>query len=133
LNDSEIELINTIRNKGITPEEYVKIIQRSGEDAALSKIDNSAKPYQIDDLEDDELYLLDFIRKVGQDNVSDAELEQALNIAKANESLYKKTVDALREEYKTLEDESEMQKQQELAQQQEQDLQYFSEKILDEI
>jgi hypothetical protein len=45
------------------------------------------------------LYVLDILEKVGSDNVTDEELTEALENAKQNELLFKKTVEGLRSQY----------------------------------
>lgn len=58
--------------------------------------------YKIDDLSDDELYLIDFESRVGE--LSDEQAAQVLASAKQDEDLYKKQVEGIRKEYKERED-----------------------------
>jgi hypothetical protein len=44
--------------------------------------------YKVDDIDDDDLYILDLESKVGE--LSDEDASQALSIAKQNEELFKK-------------------------------------------
>jgi benzoyl-CoA reductase/2-hydroxyglutaryl-CoA dehydratase subunit BcrC/BadD/HgdB len=67
------------------------------------------KSYKIDQLSDEDVYALDLLEKVGSDNISDEELEQAINNAKQNETLFKKTVEGLRKEYIRLQQDEEAQ------------------------
>lgn len=92
LDDEEIELINSIRQSGLTPSQYLE--QFKGEVVEPT--------YKIDDLSDDEIYLLDLESRVGE--LSDEDAAQALNIAKQNEDFFKKQVEGIRKEYKERED-----------------------------
>lgn len=78
--DSELQLINTIRESGMTPEEYLQSL--------LSEVEQT-KRYKVDDLSDEEVYALDLLHRVGQD-ISDEEINQAIELAKQNEGLFKK-------------------------------------------
>ena len=46
-------------------------------------------PYEVDNLTDDELFALDLIEKLGEENVTDEELQSAIEQAKANQDLFK--------------------------------------------
>lgn len=93
LSDDEINLINNIRQSNLSPNDYIASLQTS----------NIQEPiYKIDDLSDDELYLLDLESRVGE--LDDDEAAQALSVAKQNEEFYKKQVDGIRKEYKERED-----------------------------
>lgn len=97
--ESELQLINTIRQSGMTPEEYIQSLQPEVE---------PTKRYRVDDLSDDEVYALDLLHKIGSD-ISDDEINQALELAKQNEGLFKKTVEGLRKEYIRLQEDEEAQ------------------------
>ena len=60
---------------------------------------------QFDSMSDEDLYAFDILNKVGNDNITDEELDAALEAAKANETLFKKTVDGLRQQYNRLQEE----------------------------
>lgn len=60
---------------------------------------------QFDAMSDEDLYAFDILNKVGNDNITDEELDEALEAAKANETLFKKTVDGLRQQYNRLQEE----------------------------
>ena len=98
-NESELQLINTIRESGMTPEEYIQSLQPEIE---------QTKRYKVDDLSDEEVYALDLLHKIGSD-ISDEEINQALELAKQNEGLFKKTVEGLRKEYIRLQEDEEAQ------------------------
>lgn len=97
--DSELQLINTIRESGMTPEEYLQSL--------LPEVEQT-KRYKVDDLSDEEVYALDLLHKVGQD-ISDEEINQAIELAKQNEGLFNKTVEGLRKEYIRLQEDEEAQ------------------------
>ena len=129
LDDSEIQLINAIRNSGLNPSEYLENI---GKQEVERYIQNSEKPqFEVDQYSDEELFLMDFMSRMGE--VTEDEATEALDRAKANESLFKKQVDALRNEYKQAEEENKMQAQYEQEQANQQKFEEFSNKIVDEI
>lgn len=125
LDDDEIELLNTIRNSGMSVNEFLANMQQSQE--------VPEKSYKIDQLSDEDVYALDLLEKVGSDNISDEELEQAINNAKQNETLFKKTVEGLRKEYIRLQQDEEAQLANEQAAQQEAAYRQFATSITNEI
>ena len=111
LYDDEIQLINTIRNSGMDVKQYMNNIQPIA----------TPQAYNQDELSDDELYALNILQTVGSDNITDEELEKAIEDAKSNEELYKRTVTGLRQQYQQLQtDEQNRIQQEQLAKQQEQ-------------
>ena len=101
LDEDEIELINTIRNSGMRVGDYMNSLQ-------MQQKPQETKPsYKINELSDDEVYALDLLDKVGSDNITDEEIEQAIANAKQNDKLYKKTVEGLRAEYIRLQQDEE--------------------------
>ena len=96
LDNAEIELINQIRESGLTPDQFIQNLQEQAKPQPEIK-------YEVDNMSDDELFCLDLLDKIGSDNITDEELQQALDNAKANESLYNKQVASLRSYYKDLE------------------------------
>ena len=129
LDDSEIQLINAIRESGMTPSEYLNYI--SGNEVQRYIQNNSQPSYEIDQYSDDELYLMDLISRMG--DISEDEAREALDRAKANENLYRKQVDAIRNEYKQAEQENKLQEQMEQDQIAQQQYEQFSNQIVDEI
>jgi hypothetical protein len=91
------------------------------------------KSYKIDQLSDEDVYALDLLEKVGSDNITDEELEQAINNAKQNETLFKKTVEGLRKEYIRLQQDEEAQLANEQVAQQEAAYRQFATSITNEI
>ena len=124
LSDDEIDLLNTIRNSGMDVNSYLKSIQPKPQ---------ATKQYKIDDLSDDDLYILDILEKVGGDNISDEELTEALESAKKNEKLFQKTVEGLRTQYIQLEKDQEMREANELAAKQQEQYNAFASSIMNEI
>lgn len=128
--DSEIELINTIRTSGLSPEQYLQQLQQRAIQEMQDSIPNT---YEIDALEDDELFALDLIEKVGEENITDEELQQAIADAKQNPDLYQRQINALRTQYKTLEDKQRAEQDEQEAKAAEQEYNNFSNTILQEI
>lgn len=125
LDDQEIELLNTIRKSGMSVDEFFANMQQPQE--------VPEKSYKIDQLSDEDVYALDLLEKVGSDNITDEELEQAINNAKQNETLFKKTVEGLRKEYIRLQQDEEAQLANEQAAQQEAAYKQFATSITNEI
>lgn len=93
----EADLINAIRNSGMSVQEYMQTI--------TPQINQPQDTNQFDAMSDEDLYAFDILNKVGNDNITDEELDAALEAAKANETLFKKTVDGLRQQYNRLQEE----------------------------
>ena len=125
LADDEIELLNAIRDSGMSVNDYLNAIQTPQEAPTPS--------YKIDELSDEDVYALDLLEKVGADNITDEELEQAINNAKQNEALFKKTVEGLRKEYIRLQQDEEAQLANEQAAKQEAAYRQFATSITNEI
>lgn len=97
LAEDEADLINAIRNSGMSVQEYIQTI--------TPQINQPQDTNQFDAMSDEDLYAFDILNKVGNDNITDEELDAALEAAKANETLFKKTVDGLRQQYNRLQEE----------------------------
>lgn len=126
LDTSEIELINQIRESGLTPDQFIQNLQNANSQETVTS-------YEVDYMSDDELFCLDLLDKVGSDNITDEELQEALDSAKANPSLYSKQVASLRTYYKDLEDRQRQQQEIEKQEAAEQEFTTFSNNILDVI
>ena len=123
LDDSEIQLLNAIRNSGMTVEDYINNLTSA-----------PAEPsYKIDQLTDEDVYALDLLEKVGSDNITDEEIEQAIEAAKQNPTLFKKTVEGLRSEYIRLQKDEEAQLANEQAAKNELAYKNFANSITNEI
>ena len=125
LDAAEIELINQIRESGLTPDQYIQNLQSEKEAPAVN--------YEVDSMSDDELFCLDLLDKVGSDNISDEELQLALDSAKANPAVYNKQVASLRVYYKNLEDQRLQQMELEKQQQAEQHYNMFANEVVNSI
>ena len=124
LDAAEIELINQIRESGMSPDQYIRNLQTSQE---------STPEYEVDSMSDDELFCLDLLDKVGSDNISDEELQQALESAKTNPTLYDKQIASLRVYYKNLEDQRRQQIELEKQQEEERRFGEFTNSIVNSI
>ena len=123
LDDSEAELIKTIRESGMGVQEYLNSLQP----------EPPAKEYQVESLTDEDLYALDLIEKTGSDNITDEEIVQAVEQAKQNEDLFKKTVEGLRKEYIRLQEDKEAQLAYQQEAKREEEYQKFATSIQNEI
>ncbi len=119
----EVQLINAIRESGLTPAEYLQ---------SLTQPEPTTRQYQVDELSDDEVFALDLLHKVGSD-ISDDEINQALEAAKQNEGLFKKTVEGLRKEYIRLQEDEETQLANQRAAQEQEVFNKFANSIMGEI
>lgn len=124
LDAAEIELINQIRESGMTPDQYIQ---------SLQTVEPPVVTYEVDNMSDDELFCIDLLDKIGSDNITDEELQQALDSAKANPNLFSKQVASLRVYYKDLEDQR--LRNEELAKQEEAEHEFnvFSNNIIESI
>ena len=126
LDDSETALINYLRQNNLSPDEYANMLHESGKNSVTPE-----KVYQVDNYSDDELYLADM--QLRAKDMSDEELQQALENAKANPDSYAKYIQGLREEYKALENQQNEQQQAELQAQQQEQYNQFSNSVLNAI
>ena len=124
LDAAEIELINQIRESGMTPDQYIQ---------SLNAPEPPVVKYEVDNMSDDELFCIDLLDKIGSDNISDEELQQALDSAKANPSLYNKQVASLRVYYKDLEEQRMQEEELEKQAAAEHEFNVFSSNIIESI
>ena len=114
--EEEISLLNQIRQSNMSPSEFINSLK--------GETEVQEPQYRIDDLSDDEVYLLDLESRVGE--LSDDEAANALNLAKQNEEFYKKQIDGIRKEYKEREDFNNQQEMAQLEEQQRQAINNFN-------
>lgn len=126
LDDEEIELLNTIRKSGLSVNDFFANMQQRNQEVP-------ERSYKIDQLSDEDVYALDLLDKVGSDNITDEEIEQAISNAKQNETLFKKTVEGLRKEYIRLQQDEEAWLANEQAAQQQAAYKNFATSITNEI
>lgn len=123
LTEEEITLLTQIRESNMTPTEYIK---------SLFAGVTQDPTYSIDELSDDELYILDLESRVGE--LTEEQAIQALNIVKQqNEELYKKQIEGIRKEYKEREDLKNQQAQAQLEQEQQEAYNAYQEKVVNAI
>lgn len=127
LDSNEIQFINQIRASGLTPGQYIQYVQQ------LAQPEPQPIDYEVDSLSDDQLFCLDLLDKVGAENITDEELQEALEHAKLNPSLYEKQVASLRSQYRDLEEQRQLDLMEEEQQKLEQKYQYFANDILNAI
>ena len=131
LDDNEVELINSIRESGLTPAEYIQQLQNQGIDSYIQNNQTEQYQYQVDQLNDDELFIYDFISRMG--DVTQEEAQEALDKAKSNESLFTKQIGAIRNEYKEAENESIRQAQMEEAAQAQEQYDQFANYVAEQV
>lgn len=129
LDDSEIQLISTIRDSGMSPSEYIQYIENNGVNRYIQN--NQGHQYSVDQYNDDELFLADFMSRMG--DVTEEEAQEALEKAKSNEELFKKQIGAIRNEYKTIEDENARQAQVEQEEEAQEQYNQFANQVANEI
>lgn len=122
LSQEEIDLLNNLRQSGLSVEDWLQ-----------SLMPTQQPSYKIDDLSDEDVYALDLLEKVGEENITDEELAEAIENAKKNEALFKKTVEGLRKEYIKLQQDEEARAEQEYAAQQQEMYNNWSASIIDQI
>ena len=123
LSDEEIQLLNDIRKNNLTPQQYIQQIR--GQQVVQEP------QYKIDDLSDDELFLLDLESRVGE--LSEDTAAQALASAKQNEELFAKQVEGIRKEYKEREDYQLQQQEAEIEQQRQEAYNQFQDQVIGSI
>lgn len=102
LDEYEIGLINQIRLNQMTPGEFIQAIKQQGA-AEYAQTLEQGQTTQIDDLTDDDLFILDLQSRV--EDITDEEAKQALERAKQDSNLFQKQMKGIRDEYKRIEEE----------------------------
>ena len=123
LTEEEITLLSQIRQSNMSPTEYIKSLQ--GEQVEITP------QYKIDELSDDEVYLLDLESRVGE--LSDEEAAQALSTVKQNEEFFKKQIEGIRKEYKEREDLKNQQEEAAREQEQQEAFEQYQAQVVDAI
>lgn len=122
LSEEELDFINELRANNLTPSQYLSQFTQQ----------NSQEPqYQVDDLSDDEIFLLDLESRVGE--LTDEQAAQALANSKQDEDLFKKQVIGIRNEYKERENYQIQQQQAELEAQQQEAYNQFQDSVINSI
>lgn len=116
LDNSEIDLLNSIRSSGKTVEQFLEDYKQEIINSLGTQ--EQGVNYEIDAYDDQELYMLDLKNKF---DLTDEELVKELEKELQDPDLFKRKTDKLRSEYKQLEDQyNEAQKQEFESKQQEQ-------------
>lgn len=104
LSEDEITTINYLRQNNATIQDVVEYYSQK---AVRDYIEKNAgdRTYSVDAYSDDELYVAELRTKYA--DMTDEEIEADLNAAKENETLFKKKVDIIRNQYKAQEEERE--------------------------
>ena len=108
--DYEKEVINFMRTNRMDLSQIVDYYSQKAIENYLNENPDKRhqKEYSIDDYTDDELFMADV--KAKYPDLTDDEILNELDRAKYDEDVFKKKVDALREQYKAAEDEQENQR-----------------------
>ena len=131
LDESEISLINAIRESRLTPEEYLNNLQQQSVNNYIQNAQDIQRSYKIDEYSDDELFIFDLMSKAS--DITDQEAQEALEAAKSNEALFQKQVEAIRNQLKAQEDEAIQQAQFEQEEQERERFNQYSSQIADYI
>lgn len=131
LDESEITLINAIRESRLTPEEYLDNLQQQSVNNYIQNAQDTQRSYKIDEYSDDELFIFDLMSKAS--DITDQEAQEALEAAKSNEALFQKQVEAIRNQLKAQEDEAIQQAQFEQEEQERERFNQYSSQIADYI
>lgn len=126
LDNEEIDFINRVRQSGLSMNQFLEQVSDT-----IQQQPAPEPSYKVDELTDDELYILDLETKVG--DLSEEDAANALATAKQNSSLFQKQMNGIREEYRNLEQESENRKEQEYVNQQQEAFNEFAYNVGDSI
>lgn len=133
LDDTEIELINAIRSSKMSPAEYMNYVQRRGIETYLQNTNPIKGTSSVDEIDDDTLFVSDILARVGEENITDQELQDLLDNAKSNPALFQKQIGAIRNEYRQIEDQNRQQEYEFNRQAQVQQYNQFAERVEQEI
>lgn len=130
LEDSEKGLINQLRLNQMSPEEFIAYVKQQGA-AEYAESLNQNSPYQVDDLTDDELFIIDLQTRV--EDITEEEAKVMLERAKQDMTLFEKQMKGIREEYKQLEEQKLTTDALAEQQQNEEEFELFKDSVLDSI
>lgn len=94
-------------------------------------MEENNRSYTIDDLEDDDLFILDLQARI--EDITDEEALAALERAKSNEVVFAKQIKGIREEYKRIEDEKNQRDQYEAEQTRKEQFEAFAYQVQNSI
>ena len=118
LSDEETMFINGLRSNNLSVDDYANYIARTAVQNYIQS-NQGGRQYEIDDISDDELFLIDLQASIP--DISEEDALSELDTAKNNPDMYSRKINSLRQEYKERENmllEQEQQEQQYAAQQQ---------------
>lgn len=118
LSEDEINLLNILRANNLSTDSFINQIQQEAIQNYLNNQQPAEPVYEVDNISDDDLFVIDLAARVP--NITDEELQSALDSAKQNPDLYKRQITGIRSEYKELEQQN-IQEQQAIAQEQAQE------------
>lgn len=130
LDDAEIDLINKLRESSLTPDEFIASIKQQGAAEYARGLEENQK-FLIDDLTDDELFILDLQTRI--EDITEDEALAALEKAKTDESLFAKQIQGIRSEYKRIEEENNQRLALQQQNEQQEQYQQFQDSVLSEI
>lgn len=125
LDETEIDWINDLRSKNLSVDEWLQQYKESILAEAAQPVE---KIYDIDEYDDQELFLLDLKNKY---DLTDEELVKELEKELVNEELFTKKTTKLREEYKQLEDQYKTSQLEESEKQRETQYNQFADTMVD--
>ena len=123
LTEEEINLLSQIRQSNLTPTEFLK--QIAGQEVEVTP------QYKIDELSDDEVFILDLESRVGE--MTDEEAAEALSTAKSNEDFFKRQIEGIRKEYKEREDYRNQQEEAQREQEEQEAFEAYQTQVVDAI
>lgn len=124
LTDDEIDFLNELRKNNLTPQQYISQLRDS-------MVSEPEPAYTVDELTDDDLYVLDLQARV--EGITEEQLQKSLENAKQDEALFAKQMEGIRKEYKDLEDQNRQQQELLAQQQQEEQFNQFAQTISEQI
>ncbi len=131
LDDQEISLLNFMRSNNWSVRDYNNYIAQQAIQQYAGAQSQPEQTYQIDDLSDEELFLVDLKSKIP--DLTEEEAIDELDRSQQNPDLFNKKVQSLRQDYKEKEDLYKQQQQQQLADQQKAAYAQYSQTIADAI
>lgn len=131
--EAEIQLIQKLRYNQLTPIEYEQYLLQQGANNYAKQLEENSSNYSVDEIPDDELFIIDLQSQIGEDNITDEEVLDALERAKQNPTVYQKQIESIRREYRQLEKEAQEEKDLLQQQQQEEQFKAFSNQIQNSI
>jgi len=125
LAENETQFLETLRSNNITIDEFLEKYK----DTIINELSkNTETTYEIDNYDDQELFLLDLKNKF---ELTDEELTAELEKELQNEDIFKKKVSRLREEYKKLEEDYKAEREAEFSKQREEEYEQFANSMVD--